>query len=227
MSFKCLDRRDSRLSHGIDHGNLSDRSLFPSSFRFAGDSSYLTIHWCAHGGNSYEWVRAKFHVPLSSLRRSALHGDALAIPWEAWSNGVYFDNDAKMDYRMSGGRLIYFTHSVDLDSRCHVSLFDLNRSRTGRLGGTSADPCTDHAPLHVIKSDLLRGEIRMEHPHPVHLASRSFSLDGSIFPPGMVCDEEHMVFWALQCPVVTTGEEAEEEDEDVPYVNKLIILTML
>jgi hypothetical protein len=98
---------------------------------------------------------------------------------------------------MHGGRLIRWRHSREPDLRCHVSLFDLDHSRAGRLGMTDPDPWTDNPPFHLINSNLSHGEIRMKHPPPVHVASRSFQLNRSCFPTQMVCDDEHMVFWAV------------------------------
>ncbi|KAF9510331.1 hypothetical protein BS47DRAFT_88289 [Hydnum rufescens UP504] len=170
-----------RVSQCIDHGNPSDCSPFPSpSFPLAEDNYYLTIHWGVY--HSAERLEGRFHVPLSSLRCSSMYGDALVIPWETWSKGFYFQNDLGGSYGISGGRLICITHSIDLGLHCHVSVFDLNQSRASRLGMTSADPRTDYARFHPIKSDLWPGEIRMERPHPVHLASRSFCLAMPLTP---------------------------------------------
>ncbi|KAF9514406.1 hypothetical protein BS47DRAFT_1392529 [Hydnum rufescens UP504] len=177
---------NSRLTRGMDHRTLSEHSSFPCpSFRLAEDSCYLTIQYGSYG----ERLRARFHVPLSSLCRSPMQRDTLAILWE-------FERH-RIDYGMSGGRLIHYMPSVELDSRLDVSVFDLNWSRARRLGKISADPHADDAPFHSMESDLWRSEIGMEGPRPVYLASRSFSLDGSLDSPHMICDDEHMISWAL------------------------------
>ncbi|KAF9514407.1 hypothetical protein BS47DRAFT_1485129 [Hydnum rufescens UP504] len=208
-------------SPGIDH--RSDASSFPSpSFRLAKDSCYLTLHWCLSGipndgfeGNS----RGVLFVPLSSLHCSPMYGDALAIPWQVWSKDVYFQRDHGKDFQISAGRLVSFGRSPRSSLHWEVSLFDLNRSRAGRLGERGANPWPYYAPSHVIKSGILRSEIQTEGPYPVHLATRTLSLDGSLYYPAyMICDDEHIVFWALAIDQYEHG--------GVPFVNKLIVLTL-
>jgi hypothetical protein len=176
------------LSQRIDHGNPSDCSPFPfPSFPLAEENHYLTIRWGPYRSSiSTSRSELQCHVPLSFLRRSPLYGDALAIPWKTWSKGVYFHNSLEGDCRVSGGRLVCFT------MHCRVTASHLNGPRAGRLGVTSADPGTDHAQLHAIKPGLWATKMTMDRPHPVHLASRSLSLD--IHRPLMVCDDEHVVF---------------------------------
>jgi hypothetical protein len=150
--------------------------------------------------SSTQKSEAQLYVPLSSLRRSSMYGDALAIPWEVWSKDVYFQNDFGGDYEISGGRLIHFTHSREqLGSHFHVSVFDLNRFRAAGIGRTSADARTDCAPFHAIKLDVLPGEIQMERSLHNHLASRSFALHVSPSRPRVLCDDEHNLFWAGCC----------------------------
>jgi hypothetical protein len=189
-----------RVSQCIDHGNLSDCSPFPSpSFPLAEDNHYLSIYWDVFRiPDSAKRLWVQLHDPLSSLRHASMYGDALPIPWETWSKGFYFfQNGPGAVYKISGGRLICFD-SFKLNLGGHVSLFDLNRSRVGRLIRASADPPTDYARSHAIRSDLWPGEIGMEPPHPAHLASRSLSLDGSTSFPRMDCDDEHIVFWGVR-----------------------------
>jgi hypothetical protein len=184
-----------RLSHGIDYGNLSERSPFPSpSFPLAEDNCYLTLVWRVHDFRPPQRSEVQFHVPLSSLRRSPMHGDALAIPWEVWSKDVYFHDAHGIDYQMSGGRLMGFRDSYK-KPHWHMMLFDLNRSRAGRLSATNANLCTDLAPLHALQADVLCGGIRMEHPPPVPLVSRSFTSRASLCDP--IFGDEHVIFWAV------------------------------
>ncbi|KAF9512480.1 hypothetical protein BS47DRAFT_1382975 [Hydnum rufescens UP504] len=209
-----------RLSQCIDHGNLSDCSPFPSpSFPLAEDNYYLSIHWNEYDSASRAW--AQFHVPLSSLRCSSMDGDALEIPWETWSKGFCSQNGAGGECKMSGGRLIYFPSSFGRRPHPYVSLFDLNRSRAGKLSRPSPDPRTDYARSQAIKLDLRPGEIRMERPHPAHLTSRSFTVDDSLYAPRVACDDEHIVFWGSR-RMAADG----DEDEDSVLAHKLIILTM-
>jgi len=108
-----------------------------------------------------------------------------------------------MCYEMIGGRLIHFRYPSMNDSPCRVSLFDLNRPRARGPGMISADPWKDYAPPHVIRSNRLSdpGEIQMGRPPPVPLLSRNVSLDGSFLLPRVICDDEHIIFWVLKCPV--------------------------
>jgi hypothetical protein len=188
-----------RLSHGIDYENLSERSPFPSpSFPLAEDNCYLTLVWRVHDFLPAQMSEVQFHVPLSSLRRSPIHGDALAIPWEVWSKDVYFHDLPGIHYQMSGGRLMRFTHFTDsseVDPGWDMMLFDLNRSRAGRLSATRENSCADYAPFHALKSDVLCGEIRMKCRPPVPLVSRSFTSGGSLFSP--ICADEHVMLWAV------------------------------
>jgi len=178
--------RGPRLSQCIDPGNFSGGSPFPSpSFPLAEDNCYLTILWDLY--DSAQRLKLQFHVPLSSLRRIPTYGDALAIPWETWSKDVCFTKAPRKNYAIGGERLIRFT--LQPGSHCEVSAFDLNQSRAGRLGTTSADPQTDYARFHPIKSDSWPDEITMERSYPAYLASRSFSLHDSVFHPLMVCDD--------------------------------------
>jgi hypothetical protein len=187
----------SRLSHGVDRSRF-----FPSpSFQWGLDSSYLTIEWCVSGPSDSDMgpgLTARFDVPLSSLRRYPMDGDASAIPWEVWSKDVYF-RQGRMHYEMIGGRLIHFRYPFMTDSPCRVSLFDLNRPRARGPGVISADPWKDYAPPHAIRSNRLTdpGEIRMGRPPPVPLVSRNVSLDGSFLPPRVICDDEHIIFWVV------------------------------
>jgi len=200
--------------------------VIPFSFRFAENTCYLTIHWSVSGGPYALGVT--FHVPVCSLRRPPVCGDALEIPWEVWSRGVHFQNTIDHDdYGISGERLIRLTASREFGLRCHVSLFDLNRSRAGRLDSTSANREADYTPFHVIKSDVLYGEMRMARPPPVPLATRSFSLDGLSYPPCVIYDDEHMVFWTPRHSVVPGAGAGADEDVDVDYGNNLVIMTML
>jgi hypothetical protein len=87
--------RNSHVSHGIDDGNLSDCSSFPSSsFQLDEARFYLTVQYGPFG----DILSARFYVPLSSLRRSPMYGDALAISWEVWSKDVYCLPESGIDY---------------------------------------------------------------------------------------------------------------------------------
>jgi hypothetical protein len=186
-----------RLSQCIDHGNLSDRSPFPSaSFPLAEDSYYLSLRWYAYDDPSGAW--SQFHVPLSSLRCSSMYGNASEIPWETWSKGFCCQNGVG-DCKISGGRLIYFSDSFGNRPPGHISLFDLNSSRAGKLTRPSADPLTNYPRFRTIKLDLRPGEIRVEGPHPAHLTSRSFfTLGDSLRTSSVACDDEHIIFWGVR-----------------------------
>ncbi|KAF9511758.1 hypothetical protein BS47DRAFT_1139874 [Hydnum rufescens UP504] len=172
-----------RFSHGIDYRNLSERSPFPSpSFPLAENNSYLTVNWRVDDFLPAEDV--EFLVPLSSLHRMPMYGDALEIPWEVWSKDVYFHDG---HYQMSGGRLIRWTSDREYFANFNMTLFDLNRSRAGRLGVTSADSCTDYTQLY--------SEIEMGRPPPAPLASRSFKWRARL--DYQICGDEHVIFWAV------------------------------
>jgi hypothetical protein len=197
---------NSRLAHGIDHRDLSDHSPFPSpSFRLAEDSCYLAVEY---SGEAY---MGHFHVPLSFFRRSPTQRDTLEIPWEVWSKGVYFHPPPGTGYDMSGGRLINYAcsdgSSDEDDWALEVSLFDLNRSRVGRVSMTDADPSTDYPLSDARKRDPFRGgkKVIMKGPLPDYLASRSVNLDGSGLTPHLICDDEHILLWVVCYVFVSCG----------------------
>ncbi|KAF9504923.1 hypothetical protein BS47DRAFT_1386114 [Hydnum rufescens UP504] len=181
------------IMHNMDNGGFpASPSLPPPLFHMTEESRYIHIVWSALGVEDY--LQIPFQVPVSSLLCSAMYPNPLAIPWDVWSKDVYFskDNDTQIPYWMNGGRFVHLT----LSSNSHrvVSLFDLNRSRAAALGTTNADSSVgDGQSAHIIESPVFPlGEIRMERPCPIHVASRSLGL-GEYHPRHLLCDDEHII----------------------------------
>jgi hypothetical protein len=195
-----------RIINNIDDGDCPASFSRPSPpFRVTEESRHINIIWSAVGGGG-DFLEIPFQVPLSSLLRSAMYPDSLAIPWDAWSRDVYFVKETypQIRYHMSGERLIHLTHSSN--SHCVLSLFDLNRSRATALDTTDPNLSVDGDQLvHVMESQVLPlGEIRMERPRPVHVASRSLSL-GEYLVTYLICDDEHIVIKAVRYHIYICG----------------------
>jgi hypothetical protein len=138
-----------------------------------------------------------FRVPLSCFRHSSNHPNPLAIPWDAWTKGVFFLKGEYGDFReTNGGRVIDLTHPSD--SLYTVSLLDLNRYRAVALGRPNGDsPPDDDPSSDPTKSDVFPlGEIRVERRAPAHVTSRSFSLKG-YSPSFLLCEDEHIIIWTV------------------------------
>jgi hypothetical protein len=137
-----------------------------------------------HGSARLAHRETPFQAPLSCFCRSATYPNPLAISWDAWSKDVYFLKEDGVGHpcEISGGRFVGLIDSSD--PHCPVSLSDLNRFRADAPGTTSPGlSIDDDLLLHVIESHIFPfGQLRVEYPDPVHVASRSWgktSLTGS------------------------------------------------
>ncbi|KAF9510350.1 hypothetical protein BS47DRAFT_90240 [Hydnum rufescens UP504] len=160
------------------------------------DSRYIKTSWIVceilPGGKAA--LTTPFQVLLSSLHHFSMYLNLLAMPWEAWLKDSYFFKDcgAGVPYEIKAELLILLVPSSK-------SLYTLPRSIESQCirKSTRRFAHSDDHLLHVIELDMfLLGEVRVERPPSVHVASRSLDL-GDCDLRGLTFNDEHIILQAV------------------------------
>ncbi|KAF9510857.1 hypothetical protein BS47DRAFT_1347468 [Hydnum rufescens UP504] len=121
----------------------------------------------------------RFYAPLHVFRQSATYEDPLAIPWDAWSQGVYADAPLSPEnptevHLLHTGRIVEVLHEIHGPGlRTSISLLDLNLKRVELcdmrkshsdvypVGGITPDPYSSSGGARIRTSPLpMRGSSR-------------------------------------------------------------------